>query len=218
MNPYKLRAVVCASMLFAAPASVLADEPWSTSSAILVAADDPRGENDGVTRTPTVMAKDAAITAKVKAKLLDDPEVVGTRIDVDTFNSVVMLSGTTATKIQMERALAIAMTVEGVKNVSNKLSVSAAGASIDAGVNVSTDSSRSLGTATKDAAITALVKTTLLADPDVAGMKIDVDTRNQVVMLSGNVDTKAQKDRAAKLAKQAEGVATVKNNLTVAGK
>ena len=41
------------------------------------------------------------------------------------------------------------------------------------------------GTAIEDSTITAKVKTALIADPDVKGLKIDVDTKNGVVTLKG---------------------------------
>ena len=47
-----------------------------------------------------------------------------------------------------------------------------------------------------DAAITATVKTALLADPLSSGLKIDVDTASAVVKISGTVATPDEKARA----------------------
>ncbi len=66
-----------------------------------------------------------------------------------------------------------------------------------------------------DAGITAAVKTRLLADPDVAGLRIDVDTKAKVVTLTGTVKTAAQVAEAEKIAKETSGVARVVNNLKV---
>lgn len=77
---------------------------------------------------------------------------------------------------------------------------------------------RSIGTSAKDAAITALVKSKLLADPDVSGTKINVDTRDKVVTLTGTVATPMQMARAASLAAQADGVSSVNNRLLVAAR
>lgn len=68
-----------------------------------------------------------------------------------------------------------------------------------------------------DAGITAAVKTRLLADPDVAGLRIDVDTKAKVVTLTGTVRTAAQVAEAEKIAKETSGVARVVNNLKVGG-
>ena len=66
-----------------------------------------------------------------------------------------------------------------------------------------------------DAAITTAVKSKLLADPQVAGHNIDVDTKEGVVTLSGRVDTADQSREAAKLAADTDGVRRVINNLSV---
>jgi osmotically-inducible protein OsmY len=66
-----------------------------------------------------------------------------------------------------------------------------------------------------DAGITAAVKTRLLADPDVAGLRIDVDTKGKVVTLTGTVKTAAQVQEAQKLASETPGVLRVVNNLKV---
>lgn len=66
-----------------------------------------------------------------------------------------------------------------------------------------------------DAGITAAVKTRLLADPDVAGLRVDVDTRGKVVTLNGNVKTAAQIAEAEKIARETPGVLRVVNNLKI---
>jgi osmotically-inducible protein OsmY len=66
-----------------------------------------------------------------------------------------------------------------------------------------------------DAAITAEVKTKLAADPEVAAHNIDVDTLNGVVTLSGIVDSAAERDEAAKLARNTDHVKRVANNLQI---
>ncbi|HVE49638.1 MAG TPA: BON domain-containing protein [Casimicrobiaceae bacterium] len=67
---------------------------------------------------------------------------------------------------------------------------------------------------TADAAITAKVKTALLADPEVKGMQINVDTRDGIVMLSGALDKAGNIERAVTLARGVEGVKSVDNKLT----
>ena len=67
------------------------------------------------------------------------------------------------------------------------------------------------GEATKDAAI----KTKFLADTKVAGLKIDVDTKDNVVTLTGNVKSEAEKAEAIRLAKTTTGVKSVVDKLTV---
>ena len=71
------------------------------------------------------------------------------------------------------------------------------------------------GDAIADTAITAKVKTAFLADADVKGLQVEVDTRDGVVTLSGALDKAANVERAATLAKGIEGVKSVDNRLTV---
>jgi osmotically-inducible protein OsmY len=63
--------------------------------------------------------------------------------------------------------------------------------------------------------ITTKVKTALLADPDVSGLAIEVETFKDVVQLSGFVDTKEQAQKAVEIARNVEGVRSVKNSLIV---
>jgi hyperosmotically inducible periplasmic protein len=74
---------------------------------------------------------------------------------------------------------------------------------------------KSVGETIDDATITAQVKTRLLNDPQVGGMKIDVDTTLGVVTMSGVVKTRAEETRAVELAKQVSGVKDVKSTLQV---
>ncbi len=66
---------------------------------------------------------DTAITTSVKARLLDNKDVAGTSIHVETLNGTVMLSG--FAKSQDERSVAESLTrkVEGVKSVRNEVIV-----------------------------------------------------------------------------------------------
>ena len=66
-----------------------------------------------------------------------------------------------------------------------------------------------------DAAITAKVKSALIADPDVKALRIDVDTRDGVVTLNGSADQRANADKAMAIAQGIEGVKSVQNRLTV---
>ena len=68
-----------------------------------------------------------------------------------------------------------------------------------------------------DSAITASVKTKLLASPDTSGMKIHVSTKNGVVTLSGKAQSEQEKESADGIAKGVRGVRSVKNQLTVGG-
>jgi hyperosmotically inducible protein len=67
-----------------------------------------------------------------------------------------------------------------------------------------------------DAAVTSAVKTKFLAEPGVSGLNIDVDTKDHVVTLTGNVKSKAEATKAVAIARDTKGVKRVVNHLKVA--
>jgi hyperosmotically inducible protein len=69
--------------------------------------------------------------------------------------------------------------------------------------------------ATFDAGITAKVNAGLAADKDLSAVKINVDTKEGVVTLTGPAPTPAAKDRAGEIAKNVQDVKSVNNQLTV---
>ena len=54
-----------------------------------------------------------------------------------------------------------------------------------------------------------------MAEKDLSGMEINVDTEKGVVMLSGFVESKAEADKAVRVAKGVEGVTSVKSAIKV---
>lgn len=66
-----------------------------------------------------------------------------------------------------------------------------------------------------DAGITTAVKSKLAADDTVKAYKVDVDTANKVVTLSGEVDTEAQRAHAVMIARNTDGVADVIDQLRI---
>ncbi|WP_149194344.1 BON domain-containing protein [Luteimonas suaedae] len=60
-----------------------------------------------------------------------------------------------------------------------------------------------------DTWITTKVKSSLLADTDVAGLQIDVETVNGVVTLSGDVEEQSQIEEARRIAADIDGVVEV---------
>jgi len=74
---------------------------------------------------------------------------------------------------------------------------------------------KSVDATVDDATITTRVKTSLLNDPDVAALRIDVDTFKGVVTLSGAVKTAAERDKAIALARKIGGVTDVKSTLQI---
>ncbi len=74
---------------------------------------------------------------------------------------------------------------------------------------------KTVGETIDDTTITTRVKTAMLNDPQVGGMKIDVDTFKGVVTLSGRVKSQTEHDQAVALARKTSGVVEVKDALQV---
>ncbi len=174
-------------------------------------------------------ASDPGITTAVKSKLTTDDTVKAYQIDVDTQGGVVTLTGAVENQAAKDRAVQLARETDGVTRVEDRLTVNPAAtadsrareAGSDAAMATSGAADRAgdavagAGAAVTDASVTAAVKTRLLADPDVAGLRIDVDTNDKVVTLTGTVATAAQKTEAESIARDTTGVTRVVNNLRV---
>jgi hyperosmotically inducible periplasmic protein len=188
---------------------------------------------------------DPGVTTAVKSKLAADDAVKAYQIDVDTKDRVVTLSGTVATAAAKDQAVTIARQTDGVRDVVDRIAVNpdaeattgalreevneagreareeareAAGAAKDLGRDVETKTDEAAdrtGAVLTDAAVTSTVKAKFLADTAVAGLKIDVDTKDGVVTLNGVVDNKAEADRAMSLARDSAGVKRVVSNLRI---
>jgi len=66
-----------------------------------------------------------------------------------------------------------------------------------------------------DAAITAKIKTAILAEPGLSVLQIHVDTINGVTTLTGSVDSHQNMDKAKEIARAVAGVKKVDNKLVV---
>lgn len=81
------------------------------------------------------------------------------------------------------------------------------------------DQTRSMGAAgaakVEDGVITSKVNAALVADKDLSAVKIDVDTKDGVVTLTGPAPSPEARDRATEIAKGVQGVTSVTNQLTV---
>lgn len=66
---------------------------------------------------------DTVITAKVKAALIEDPLTKAIEINVETFKGIVQLSGFVSSQAAMDKAVALARNVNGVKSVKNDMRI-----------------------------------------------------------------------------------------------
>jgi len=169
---------------------------------------------------------DPGITTALKSKLAADDTVKAYRIDVDTKDRIVTLKGEVDTEVGRARAVELARATNGVRDVVDSLTVKP-GATPTTGIDdaiqrqateaarAAQDKAAQAGDMLSDAGITTAVKTKMLADTAVAGLKIDVDTKDGVVTLTGNVTSAAEKRRAMELARETAGVKSVKDQLKI---
>jgi osmotically-inducible protein OsmY len=173
-------------------------------------------------------AKDAWITGKLEAVYALNPHLDAFTIKTETTGAKVHLTGTVDSEIDRDLAGELAKGIDGVVSVDNDLVVKSGTrtAAHPTTTTKSTEKSSDATTAGKggdrpfgvwvdDATTTAMVKSKLLADPQIKGTKIDVDTRGDVVTLSGTVASKEQKQLAEQIAKNTGDVKQVKNQLVV---
>lgn len=64
---------------------------------------------------------DTVLTSRVKGVLLNDPQVSGLSINVETFKGTVQLSGFVKAVSERNRAVQLARSVKGVRQVRNDL-------------------------------------------------------------------------------------------------
>ena len=144
---------------------------------------------------------DATVTAKVKADLIKDDTVKANEIQVETTAGVVQLSGIVSSEDARLRAEQLAQATEGVKSVRNDLTVQA--------------SQQTAALSLDDAVITTKVKAALLADDEVKGLAINVETSGGTVQLNGSARSDSERQKAEQLAKAVEGVTSVQNLIAV---
>jgi osmotically-inducible protein OsmY len=74
-------------------------------------------------KRPASQYDDLTISARVKTALLNDPDVVAPRIDVETVKGVVTLSGRVASKQEEQKAIQVARSIAGVIDVKSTLQI-----------------------------------------------------------------------------------------------
>jgi hyperosmotically inducible protein len=158
-------------------------------SSICAAADDKR--------PPT----DAEITSQVNRILASDNETKANKINVQTRNGIVQLSGFIDSGRMSSAATTAARSVNGVKEVRNDLVVR--------------EGERNLAQGGEDSIIAAKVKKSL----DGRSQKsddVDVHVRSGVVQLAGFVASQDRKTEAERIARGVAGVTDVRNDIYVA--
>lgn len=171
--------------------------------------------HESAERTAGQVIDDATITASIKAKLLEDDRTEGFDINVDTVKGHVTLRGGADTGADRIAAAEIARGTEGVVAVDNAITIAAAGTEARQAANQATasgevrEAAEEAGDEMSDAWITSKIKAALVADTDIAGLSIKVETEDKTVRLVGDVPTDAVRAEAVRIAEGTTGVVKV---------
>ncbi|GMV92153.1 MAG: hypothetical protein AMXMBFR82_19310 [Candidatus Hydrogenedentota bacterium] len=152
-------------------------------------------------------AADAATTARVETTFLLNEHLNPFNINTTTKDGVVTLTGSVADEIQKDLATDLAKSADGVKEVVNNLTV--------VGTVVSERPTRTWRERINDATLAATVRSNLLYNKELKGLKIGVGAEDGVVTLFGVANTYFEKDRIEQIVMDTRGVDKVINNLTV---
>lgn len=142
---------------------------------------------------------------RLEARLAASGELNALQIDTDVRDGTAYLSGELQSSDARELAAQEAAAVDGIHSVRNDIRVVS-------GDEESTIAEQ-LASGANDARITATVKSRLLASENTAGLDIGVDTNDQVVTLTGAVDSDAERELAGLIAENTSGVRKVENQL-----
>lgn len=162
-------------------------------------------------RTASDAIRDASITMRIKTTYLFSRHLNPFRINADTRDGVVTLQGTVPSDIHRDLAVEIARNVEGVTEVENGLRLGPDGG------DAPDDAEKSFSDAVHDAGLTASIKLSLAFGRGVKASHITVDTDRGTVTLGGEVDSEAERQLAARIARDTEGVKHVVNRIQVRG-
>jgi len=132
-------------------------------------------------------------------------------IGVAVLKGKATLTGTVDEEVGKELATEIALGVEGIKEVDNKIIV-------QAGYEPpKSTSGRTYAEMIDDSAITAAIKSKLVWSKNTDGLDTKIATKAGKVTLTGNADSGAAKELASRLAQNTRGVVSVDNQLVVTG-
>ena len=176
--------------------------------------------------------KDGWLVMKVHSEMVNEDLLSGSKIDVDVDKGVVTLQGTVRSEAARSRAIAVAKSNDGVKNVIDQLRVvpghgdakpSTADKIEHAGekaADKTTSAAKKTGRAIDDGWIKSKIYAQYLTDWNTVldDSDIDVDVDNNVVTLNGTVKSAEAKAKAVSTAKSTDGVKAVHDNLRVAAR
>ena len=180
---------------------------FAAGSGLALAADQATADEDH-SSSMTEAVSDAWITTKVKTELATTKGVSSTDISVTTVDGLVTLTGVLSNKTEIDRAVALTRSIEGVQDV-DAAGLKVGDAAKVAAADTDDDASRSVGEVVDDAWITTKVKADLAVTEGVPSAVISVKTVDGVVSLSGPLPSELAMKKAIAVARAIKGVRQV---------
>jgi hyperosmotically inducible periplasmic protein len=150
-------------------------------------------------------AHDAWLDGKAETTLLLNSNLNSFGINTDVKEGTVILTGRVESEVDKALAEELVLSLKGVNNVHNQLTIQG-----------QDDEPGELVKSLTDAKVVSVVKTRLLFESEVSGSDINVDATDGTVTLSGTVTSDAEKDLAVAIAKNATDVTKVVDKLKIA--
>ncbi|MBU8910636.1 MAG: BON domain-containing protein [Desulfobacterales bacterium] len=150
-------------------------------------------------RSLGTMVDDSVVSITVKIKMIADNVVKARHIDVDVLKGVVYLIGTIESLPQKKMATDIAKGIKGVRRVENQLLIG------------KTD----VNQISNDIILTSKIRIQLLTDMDIRSTNIDVDTNNNIITLTGIVNSKEEKNKTMVIVQKVAGDRKIVDNMAV---
>lgn len=182
---------------------------------------------DSATETSTSQPRmsDSDLKTAIKTKLDGDAQLKAADIDVsaEAEKNAATLSGTVESQALRTRAVELARAARAGLIVTDKIDVkprelTRAEYTQENAMEAKGRAERygeKLGDSLDDAWIHTKIVTKLIGNADTPERKINIDVVNNIVTLRGTVETNEQKMEAERVAKETEGVKSVKNMLKV---
>lgn len=162
--------------------------------------------------------KDAWLEGKIETTYILNDNLNPFDIETEVRAGTAYLAGMVDSDIDRDLAGELALAVEGVHEVDNNIAVKDKVTLLDQSDEDSSDhedARRSFAQVVDDATTTATVKTELAVNANIAARNINVDTRNDVVTLSGTVASEKEKELAETIALNSSDTEKVRNQLKV---
>ena len=161
---------------------------------------------------------DGWMTTRIQSQFFADDQVKARYLDVTSNQGIVTLKGFVETPAAHERAVQIARSTSGVREVNDQILIGRSPKDLEAGSRpvATTGAAPVVSPATvDDEQLRSMVQAAFFLDPAIKGRSIDVDARGGVVTLKGEVASESERAQALVLARNAKGVQRVEDNLTV---